>query len=245
MFKVILSALILALPASASFPIPFSFWKTGITIAQEITDGDTLTLLTFDDACGGVPCDDGASADAWAYASPATRSTSSPKFGAGKLALGSGVSGSVYTDPLGAPPLEAIGTGNFTISFWVTFTGSMADRGMFFLGDGASVDNGDIGLSWDNANTRWEFSFRSGGVTTVITATDSLALDTWYYVKVVRSGTDTLTIYRNNIARGTGTFGGTLANPGWSRYFEWGFDRFQSLYHLGSMDDCRISDVAR
>ena len=103
----------------------------------------------------------------------------------------------------------AIGTGNFTIAFWVYLVGTTGNDQQFF-----DTGTGGFVISIDTS-TRLQLQNRAAG-TTVISPSSATAipLNTWVHVAVVRFGTGAsqVTMYVNGSSVGTGTMSTNLTS---------------------------------
>jgi hypothetical protein len=200
---------------------------------------NALILLDFDDPTNVIDYGTAGTGNWTQTNSPL--STTSPKFGAGCLdghTANGFVSRSSYTG------IESVGTGNFTVDFWVKFQ-NMGNWGLWAYGDGAGRDNGDIDMQWDNNNTRWTFSSKNAGASADITGTDTVTTGVWYHIAVVRSATNTLTIYRDGVSKGSGTCSANLGNQGFPKNFWVGQDNMTGQFLDGFIDEFRFSNTAR
>lgn len=121
-------------------------------------------------------------------------STSVKKYGTGSLAFdGTG-------DWLMTPDRVALrlGTGNFTIEFWLYLSATGASRGI--VGKGASTTGWLVST---NSSNNVVFTYG----TSTITSTGTLSGSTWYHIAVVRTGTGSnqTKIYIDGTNDGTGT----------------------------------------
>jgi hypothetical protein len=96
----------------------------------------------------------------------------------------------------------AIGTGNFTVAFWVYLVGTTGNDQQFF-------DTGTGGFVISvNTSTQLQLNNRAAGTTTISpSSATAIPLNTWVHVAVVRSGTGAsqVTMYVNGSSVGTGT----------------------------------------
>jgi len=110
------------------------------------------------------------------------------------------------TSPIFTIPFNtalAMGTGNFTIEFWVQPYSTGAVKCIFDIHDGGSA--GRLGVRLTTSN---QITLNGGtGLGTVIATSAALSLNTWSHVAIVRSGTGTnqCTIYVNGASSATGT----------------------------------------
>jgi hypothetical protein len=144
-----------------------------------------------------------------------------------------------------AHPSFDLGTGAFTVEFWVRFNattnyqGLIGSAGYFTVGkNGNWLIRTDTGLN----NIVWN-SYNGQTATAQITGTIAFSTATWYHVAVVRNGS-TITIYVDGVSRGSGTDSTDLLDggDGGLRIAE-GLSANVELN--GYIDDLRLSDVAR
>jgi hypothetical protein len=129
-----------------------------------------------------------------------------------------------------------LGTGNFTIEFWIYLNAISAARG--FVAKGGASTGWLVSLVSTN-EVRFTFT------TSTITSTGTLAASTWYHIAVVREGTGSnqTKIYINGTNDGTGTVS-TDFNQTESMYV--GANRTGGDALNGFIDDLRITKgVAR
>jgi len=118
--------------------------------------------------------------------------------------------GSMYFDGTGDALLAApsalynMGTGDFTIECWVyPQTQVQTYPGIITL-----TGTSDLSIAYDHGDTTNDsFSMLLGGTRTAASVTS--AVDNWYYIAVVRSGS-TVTLYINGTSRATATNSSTL-----------------------------------
>jgi hypothetical protein len=124
-----------------------------------------------------------------------------------------------------------LGTGNFTIEFWIYLNAISAARG--FVAKGGASTGWLVSLVSTNT-VRFTFT------TSTITSTGTLAASTWYHIAVVREGTGSnqTKIYINGTNDGTGTVS-TDFNQTESMYV--GANRTGGDALNGFIDDLRIT----
>jgi len=135
----------------------------------------------------------------------------------------------------------AIGSGNFTIEFWVRFTANTA-TGIIVDTRGSSNNSSGWCLYVNSGTLRW-YQGNSDRITS-----SSLATATWYHVAISRSGNDHKMFINGTQAGSTYTSAntyviGTTANGIWfgeSQPFP-----NQSNSFSGHLDEIRISNTAR
>lgn len=121
-------------------------------------------------------------------------STSVKKYGTGSLAFDGTGDWLLTPDSVDL----RLGTGNFTIEFWLYLSATGAARGV--VGKGASTTGWLVST---NASNNVVFTYGSS----TITSTGTLSGSTWYHIAVVRSGTGSnqTKIYIGGTNDGTGT----------------------------------------
>ena len=91
------------------------------------------------------------------------------------------------------------GTGDFTWEFWVRFS-TVTSSGYYILA--ANADSAGFFLfRWDGGgggSGNWSYGYTSGGNNWA----DTLSVDTWYHVAVVRSSGD-IKVYRDGVEKGS------------------------------------------
>lgn len=79
-------------------------------------------------------------------------------------------------------------TGDFTIDFQVRFN-SAVNVAYDLYDHGVAADTNRNFILWDGGNSRWYFGIYNGGsVDFEFFASDTIVVDTWYHVALVRSG---------------------------------------------------------
>jgi len=163
-----------------------------------------------------------------------------------------------------------VGSGDFTIEFWVkpvsVTAGASCSNGADVFTNGAIIydrdvygpgDYGDFGLSIMNDN-KIAFSVHNGS-SGVTACSSALPLNTWSYIAAVRQG-NTIKIFRNGVLDDTQTLSGNLsyrlgrsttytADPyvvlGAEKHTSVGSESFTAYHFDGYMDELRISNIAR
>lgn len=211
------------------------------TCGQGVPAANTVNLINFDSATFydyGVPGIAG-----WSYTgSTCSRSTSSPKFGAGWLQCTS--TGKLQdTSP---ETLITIATGAFSIDYWVQLT-DINESGQFGAGDGGALDDGDMEFYWNNGDTSWKFVSKAGATTTTVSGSDpGVTTGVKYHIEVTRSGS-TVYIFRDGVLKGSGTSNNNLSlTSGGTKTLYFGWAPSVNEGAGGEFfDEIRISDVAR
>jgi hypothetical protein len=155
-------------------------------------------------------------------------STSVVKYGTGSLAFDG--TGDYLVSP-NMPSLQ-LGSGDFTIEYWIYYTSFSAY--MTLLDTGGYTTSSSI--LFQPTITSGELVIYCGGVS--ITESSSPSLNTWYHYALVRSGS-TATLYRNGTSVGSATSTSTItsANP----FYVGGSLGGGGYYLSGYMDDVRIT----
>lgn len=128
-----------------------------------------------------------------------------------------------------------LGTGNFTIEFWLYLAATGSARGC--------VGKGTASTGWlFSTNTSNQVVFTFGSST--ITSTGALSGSTWYHISVVREGTGTnqTKIYIDGANDGTGTVSTDFTQ---TNLMYIGADRTGGSAMNGNIDDLRITKAAR
>lgn len=138
-----------------------------------------------------------------------------------------------------------LGTGAFTVEFWVRFNATTANQalvstpGYYTVGkNGNWLIRADTGLS----SITW-VSYDGQSNSAVVTGTVALSTATWYHVAVVRNGS-TITIYVDGVSKGSGTDSKGLSDGSDGGLRIAGGNSYNNELN-GWMDDLRLSDVAR
>jgi hypothetical protein len=157
-------------------------------------------------------------------------STAQKKYGSGSMFFNN------TSDGLVIPPngiTSIFGTGNFTIEFWMRYTTAgpvIAD--LIRSSTWAIVDYSNGNLYWQNAYASSSLLYFNHG---------SLADGGWHHVAIVRSGTNTLTMYVDGVSIGSGTDNNNyITNSAVTIAASGSYGQF-----LGYMDDIRITRYAR
>lgn len=94
-----------------------------------------------------------------------------------------------------------LGSGNFTIEFWLYKNANTAY--MTVCGDFLAASTNTFSILFDDNGTKITW-FNGASTSFTLTATNTMSNTTWTHIAFVRSGT-TLTLYQNGNANGTGT----------------------------------------
>lgn len=131
-----------------------------------------------------------------------------------------------------------MGTGNFTIDFWMNMSTMAQNQNIFAQKVGA--DNSNIVFSyWDAASKSMIFRIYSGGVTLadLTQPTDNTwATGTWYHIAIVRNG-NVWTLYKNGTSIATQTVSATY--PDYAAPLTFGYGILGGF--AGHLDEFRVS----
>lgn len=153
--------------------------------------------------------------------------TAQSKFG-GASALFDGTGDYIKTP---ASAALNMGTGNFTIDFWVRATTTASDPVLFKIDSGTASN----GLAIAAGKLQWW----KDGVGAIVTGATSLSTNTWHHVAIVRSGS-TLTAYLNGTSDGSGSLSDSMDFSSWRIA-----DGYYGADLSGWIDEFRISSTAR
>jgi len=133
------------------------------------------------------------------------------------------------------------GTGNFTIDFWVYRSGTGGEEafcGLVSTRD-PSANTGWL-VAWDEGGNG-EIQFNNDG-TILLTATETLTMNTWTHVALVRNG-NTLTVYYGGVSKGSADITGVSINDDANLGLMIGRRSVDvdSYYHKGWLDEFRTS----
>ena len=244
------------LPAIETGNINFSLstWvyrnSTSLTEEQTIVskrdpdvDAPTVLLLHCDGVNGATTFPDSSPSSKTVTAvGDAQVSTSSPKFGTGSLLLDG--TGDYIT--LADSSDWNFADANFTIEMFVKFS-SLTGAQYLWIHSSSSTNYSTI--VWNG--TTWSFAVYVSNVdqlnTGLLNLADTLAINTWYHVAIVRNGS-TWTFYRDGVVKGTTT--AIFTYPNYTDLFVFGTDYFDGSDHgssvTGNLDEIRVSNgVAR
>ncbi len=125
------------------------------------------------------------------------------------------------------------GTGDFTVDCWIRFSSLTGTQGIWKQ---AADANNHVGLQWNGA--AWGFYIiDSASALFALTGNDSISVDTWYHVAVVRNG-DVWSIYRDGVLKASAT--DSVAYPDRSEAFQIGA-LGSGYYFSGHIDEFRVS----
>lgn len=190
------------------------------------------SLLHFDGADGSTTFTD-VKGISWSGFGSAQIDTAQFKFGSSSLYIPA--SGRIQNAVDNAS--WALGTGNFTIEFFVRLNAAPASFGIIF--DSRVGSNATTPTVYVDSSRRLNY-YVSGSA--VITTSVTLTLSTWYHVAVVRNA-GTTTLYINGTSSGTWSDSTNYTN----KRMGWGDSTYSPGTPInGWLDDCRITKgVAR
>lgn len=162
----------------------------------------------------------------------------SPSWTTGKVGGALQFNGSTnYVNAGNASNLDVAG-GDFTAGVWIN-TQTTAKK--FFLQKADLNDGWNLGINM-NADIFLELRDSSSASGTTASFPTAIATNTWYYVAVVKSGTN-ITVYKNGISLGTQAAYQNLSNAAVN--FQIGrLDWWTPGYFIGSIDDVRLYNRA-
>jgi hypothetical protein len=129
-----------------------------------------------------------------------------------------------------------LGSGNYTIEFWVypTSTTNSLDA-VFGYGNFTT-------MFYHNTST-WTLEVSNNGSSNQVLLTSPYSANTWAYFAITRSG-NTVTLYKDGVSQGTGTITGSVNTSGKTLYVGNNSGNTQSF--TGYIQDLRITrGVAR
>jgi len=127
-----------------------------------------------------------------------------------------------------------LGSGDFTIEFWVRPAAKTnAVDAVFGYGNYACM--------FYHNGTNWTLEMSSTGFSNQLVISFAVTLNTWQHIAIVRYGTS-IVVYKDGVSSATGTFSGTVATSG--RNLRIG-DNGNSQNINGYIDDLRITKYAR
>jgi hypothetical protein len=197
------------------------------TTSEGATSGDVKLLLNATNA--GIY--DATAKNDVTTVSTAQASTTQSKFG-GSSMLFNGTSD--YLTAIDTPNLQ-LGTGNFTIEFWVYLAALGTNKGFISKGNTAASTGWEVKMGGGNQfNVQW--------TATSMTGTVAGTLNTWIHFALVRNGTATgnLKSYVNGALSSTSSVAVT-DNFNQTDALRIGLDRAGSAFMNGYMDEVRIT----
>ena len=202
-----------------------------------VDDVNTVALLHMNGADGSTTFTD-ESGKVWTANGNAQIDTAQSKFlGACGLFDGTGD----YIDTPDSADFD-VGSGNFTIDFWIR--PAAIDLVCYLCGQASSAGV-DSSISWFVRLTALEEI--AGGIVTgstykiATTNGGAYAANTWYHVALVRNG-NTLTLYVDGVAApGTADVTGVTANHSANKAAIGRLGEFDGLYYNGWIDEFRFS----
>jgi hypothetical protein len=131
-----------------------------------------------------------------------------------------------------------LGSGDFTIEFWVYIDSLAATRNLF------TINGATVLLVYASSTGR--LGVQGGASAYIATATSTVTTSTWYHVAITKTSTNTHTIYLDGVAQATPDTLGTMPSSYPIGAVGIGASSGGSLPHDGYMDDLRITrGVAR
>jgi hypothetical protein len=175
-----------------------------------VDDSYTKALLHFDGSDESATFTD-ESGKTWTGAGTAQLDTAQKKFGTASLLLDGD------SDYISTPDHADfdVGSGDFTIDFWVRFNAvpGAEDIAILYSQRTAATSNDAMTL-WYTGLHKWYFSYSTNGTTQInLTgmSTHIPSVNTWYHVACVRNGSN-LDIYIDGSKQTTKTISGTIYN---------------------------------
>ena len=154
-------------------------------------------------------------------------STSVKKYGTGSLAFDG--SGDYLVSPM--PSVSDIGTGNFTLEFWVYTNALGTSQGLV----GNMTESGTVGFSiYKQANNTIRFQYGNS----YITSGGTLSASTWYHIAVSRAGTS-VKVFVNGTEWISGTVSTNLTSG--SLVVGRAYTDADNYYLNGYIDDLRVT----
>ncbi len=240
MKNLLLSLLVLIIPhqaIGASSAIPSigggasSVKVARFTCGTGSADANTLAMLNFDAA---TVTDYAPTPSTWTLQSGTVTSATQFKFGTRSLDSNSG--NGVNTP---SSSTNRLGSGDFTVDFWLYAT-SGVKSGSYGLGGNGGAAN-QWGLRTNSGNLQW---YTNSSNITSFAWTSGVTNNTWAHIAFVRSGT-TLTAYRNGTSIGSVTDSTNYSSTSASLYVGYNAISAESLGGSGFIDEFRISNSAR
>jgi len=153
-------------------------------------------------------------------------STAQLKFGSASLVLDGAGDGLKYTS------FPALGTGNFTIDFWLRFNTHSDEKTLF-----KTPGTNELQFNWHTVSGgRWDLAV--GGTTLSVNVAS--VTGSWMHIAMVRNGS-TVAVYKDGVSQGSFTASGNVSqNDLWLGLHNTGIFSVD-----GWIDEFRVSDVAR
>lgn len=207
-------------------------------------DSNAVSLLHFDGTNGSTTFTDsavGGAGHAWTAHGSAQLSTSSPKFG-----TAAGLFAAATSDYIDTPDSTdfAFGSGDFTIDCQIKTSDSGSQ--MYICGQASSAatnSSQSFQLVRLSGNTI-KGSVFSGTTETSITSTSTFTDGAWHHIAFARTG-NTLKLFVDGTQEGSDTAFSSSINDSTQPLAVGRNGAFNSSYWNGSIDEFRISNVAR
>lgn len=218
-----------------------TYWSKGLSLSEvlglynsETFDSYTKLLLHCDGADASTTFTDGTGNHTVTANGDAQVDTAQSKFG------GASVYFDGTTDYLSIPDHADwdIGSGDFTIDFWVRRNGTGHLLGQ--IDSGHTVSNASFNLYIDGSNYVIG-RIASGGTWYTVTGTTALSTGTWYHVAFIRNGNDLNLYIDGTVEGGTTDVTGITANNSTYQVGIGRFGEFTSSLYTGWLDEIRIS----
>ena len=194
-----------------------------------------VLMLHFDGADEAVTTKDASTNKTVTFVGTAQLDTAQSKFGGSSLLL----DGNSDYVTLADSDDFTLGTGDFTIETWIRLSAVDARVGIGGQCNSAGAESASS-FWWevqaDNTVKGW---VHSGGSSYSATSTTTLLVNTWYHLAFVRYG-NTITLYINGTADGTGDVTGITVNNSDQVLAIGRFGAYDGFYFPGHIDDFRI-----
>jgi len=132
-------------------------------------------------------------------------------------------------------------TGSYTISTWAEPTSGGSSVGIF---GSRSPSDESLDVKFSGTGVHGDIGDGSGWLSTNADASFSETLNTWYLITYVVT-TNGYQIYENGSLVGSGAFSGTPLLYDANHILRFGWDGYPGEYFTGSIDEGRVSTVAR
>ena len=175
-----------------------------------VDDSYTKALLHFNGSDTSTTFTDG-SGKTWTGGGTAQLDTDQKKFGTASLLLDGD------SDYISTPDHADfdVGSGDFTIDFWVRFNALPGAGGYAALYSQRTTSSSNNAMTlWYSGNDKWSFSYSTDGSSYLNIeglTTHTPSLNTWYHIACVRNGSN-LDIYIDGSKQTTKTISGTIYN---------------------------------